>query len=159
MVTAKRSRDRFPTDHCAGVPGRDPNQQHAESDLEHGGWRGVSVAIHFRLEFDQLDQPGQPRHGSRCDAQHDRLRHERPATVLPAGGRAVRIRQKGTKKTKKRWNVQELRRCSHACSTWQVVVQRFKCVWLDAAETPVFLNGQFSVTDSLSAAKFYRPRY
>ena len=89
MVTAKRSRDRFPTDHCAGVPGRDPNQQHAESDLEHGGWRGVSVAIHFRLEFDQLDQPGQPRHGSRCDAQHDRLRHERPATVLPAGALAV----------------------------------------------------------------------
>jgi uncharacterized repeat protein (TIGR03803 family) len=31
--------------------------------------------------------------------------------------------------------------------------------WLDATDSPVVLNGQFTVTNSLSAAKFYRLRY
>jgi hypothetical protein len=57
--------------------------------VEHGGWRDVSVAVQSRLEFEQLDQSGQCFHRNRRDAQHDRLRHERPATVLPAGALAV----------------------------------------------------------------------
>jgi len=31
--------------------------------------------------------------------------------------------------------------------------------WLDATDSPVVLNGQFTVTNSLSGAKFYRLRY
>ena len=46
-----RCRDRFPLERgctrSTGVPGGDANQQHAESDLDHGGWERVSVAVQF----------------------------------------------------------------------------------------------------------------
>jgi len=42
-----RRRHHFPVDHCVGVPGGDADQQPAEPDLEYGGWRDLSVAVHF----------------------------------------------------------------------------------------------------------------
>ena len=43
-----------------------------------------------------MDQFGQRRLRCRGDAQRHGLRHEQPATVLPGGALAVRIRQKET---------------------------------------------------------------
>ena len=85
----RRSRDRFSADHRAGgtvSPGGDANQPRAESDPEHGGWRAVSAAVQFKLGFEQLGHPGRRRHRRQSDAQHHRLRHERPRCIWRQSG-------------------------------------------------------------------------
>jgi hypothetical protein len=42
----RESADHFPTGHCAEIPRREPNQRHAESDLEekqdgHASWAAI----------------------------------------------------------------------------------------------------------------------
>src|SRR5579863_9577591 len=50
---------------------------------------GLQTLAFPTFRFQQLDQLGQPRQGNRRDAQRHRLRHERPATLLPSGPLAV----------------------------------------------------------------------
>lgn len=62
-----------------------------QSAAKHGVTRAVSVAVHFRLEFEQLDHPGQPRHRHRSDVQHHKPSNDRVAAILSLDARAVKL--------------------------------------------------------------------